>query len=74
MSNNAINDYLKRYNLFAFAHRIAYRLILFSYKLTNTSDTLSRHIKYNDDVESIRCLRNSQDVSQPTINTILILL
>ena len=68
MSNNTINDYLKRYNLFAFSHRILYRLILFSHKLANTSHTISKYIKYKDESNTTMCLRNSQDVSQPTIN------
>lgn len=70
MNISTINDYLFKYNLFSFQHRVVYRLLLFIHKVMNGKHkpiNLCNLLKSNTDRNLKYNLRNSNELATPTL-------
>ena len=62
MDVTTINNYLKRYNLFSFQHRMFFRIVIFANKLLNNTKApinLRSQLKFNYQRELLYVLRNN---------------
>ena len=70
MSINSINDYLARYKLFSFQHRVFYRLSIFSFRIVSTRKPINlfNDLRFNYDKKVNVSLRNKNSLSVPVLN------
>ena len=72
LNGQGMNDFLHKYNIFAFEHRILYRLFLFSYKLLKDDaapENLKSQLKLNSTRNLKHDLRNKDKlIVQPPEN------